>query len=138
MYYLIYRSEAVGEMEDNALKAILGSSRKYNKEVNVTGMLLYFDSKFLQLLEGEEFAVRSIFRKICEDGRHCNIVVLKDGEIPQPLFPGWSMSFRTPSPEEVAAEPGYKDIYTPGSPGALDLVKLFNLLRGKKADEIVN
>ncbi|WP_207535605.1 BLUF domain-containing protein [Desertivirga arenae] len=138
MYYLIYRSEAIEEMEDKALKAILGSSRKYNKEVNVTGMLLYFDSKFLQLLEGEEFAVKSIFRKICKDSRHHNIVILKEGERMERLFPGWSMSFRTPSPEEVAAEPGYKDIYTPGSPGALDLVKLFNLLRGKKASEIVS
>lgn len=122
-------------MEDESLKSILASSRKYNKEVDVTGMLLYFDRKFLQLLEGDESVVKTIFNKICNDSRHHNIFVLKEGEISGPLFPGWSMSFRTPTPEEVAEEPGYKDIYTPGSPGALDLVKLFNLLRGKKVDK---
>ncbi|WP_207420360.1 BLUF domain-containing protein [Desertivirga brevis] len=135
MYYLIYRSQAKGNMDHASLKSILTSSQRHNQETNITGMLVYFDNKFLQLVEGDEILIKAVFEKIKQDKRHHNLSILKEGHIERRLFPGWSMSFRTPSPEEIAKEPGYKDIYKPGSPGAFDLVSLFNLLRGKKDEK---
>ena len=131
MYFLIYRSEATDAMTAEALKSLLAQSRDRNKAVDITGMLLFFDNKFLQLLEGEEKDIKMLYKSICADARHKSVHTLKEGNAQDRLFPGWSMSFRTATHQEIASEPAYKDIYTPGSAGASDLVSLFNLLRGK-------
>lgn len=131
MYFLIYRSEVAVPMTDETLKVILTKARNRNQSLNITGMLLHFDNKFLQLLEGDEEQVKKLYADICNDVRHKNVVLLKDGEATERLFPEWTMSFRIISDQELINEPAYKDIYKPGSPGAHDLVSLFNLLRGK-------
>lgn len=131
MYFLIYRSETTSTLLEDELALILTQSRDRNKTKDVTGMLLSFDGKFLQLLEGPENDVKRIYSNICKDARHKNIIMLKDGHIDTRLFPGWSMSFRPVTKQEIADEPAYKDIYKPGSEGAIEVVSLFNLLRGK-------
>ncbi len=131
MYYLIYRSEVFNQMPEDELINLLEQSRKRNKTINITGMLLHFDNKFLQLLEGEETDIKTLYADICKDSRHKNVVTLKEGATENRLFPDWSMNFKIVSNEEFANEPAYKNINKPGSPGALDVVALFNLLRGK-------
>ncbi|MDF3078667.1 MAG: hypothetical protein K0S09_2556 [Sphingobacteriaceae bacterium] len=131
MYFLIYRSQATQPITDQVLKDILAKSRERNPAMGVTGMLLFFDNKFMQLLEGEESQVKLLYKDICADTRHTAVITLKEGPTSIRLFPEWSMSFRSLTQEEIAAEPAYKDVYTPGSSGAHDLRSLFNLLRGK-------
>lgn len=131
MFYLIYRSQLTSQMQKEALLALLTQSRIKNRHKNITGMLLHFENKFIQLLEGDETEVRQLYAVISTDTRHEQVTILKQGYADNRLFPDWSMSFRTVATEEVANEPAYKDIYTPKSAGALDLVSLFNLLRGK-------
>ena len=131
MYYLIYRSQVAAQMSEDELRQLLEQSRNYNKTVNITGMLLYFEDKFLQLLEGDEAKVKELYNSIRGDSRHKNVITLKEGSAEKRLFPDWSMSFRAVSKEEFANEPAYKSVSTPGSPGALDVVLLFDLLRGK-------
>ncbi|MBC7913060.1 MAG: BLUF domain-containing protein [Pyrinomonadaceae bacterium] len=131
MYFLIYRSVASTNMTEEALKLLLAQSRERNKTLDITGMLVFFDGKFLQLLEGDEKDVKQLYADICRDSRHKQLITLKEGPANQRQFPGWSMSFRTISAEEISNEPAYKDIYKPGSKGAMDLVSLFNRLRGK-------
>lgn len=41
---------------------------------DVTGILLFNGSYFFQLLEGPEEQVKMIYRAICQDPRHYNIV----------------------------------------------------------------
>ena len=132
MYFLIYRSEAVENTVDKDLHFLLMQSRDRNKSLAVTGMLLFFENRFLQLLEGSEENVKQVYKSICADARHKNLLVLKEGPANQRLFPDWSMSFRTVSLQEIEDEPAYKNIYIPGTPGAADLVSLFNKLRGKQ------
>lgn len=136
MYFLIYRSEVANQMPEDELKHLLEQSRERNKTINITGMLLFFDNKFLQLLEGEETDIKTLYADICKDTRHKNIVTLKEGDAESRLFPDWSMSFKIVSKEEIANEPAYKNINGPGSPGALDVVTLFNLLRGKSNSKV--
>lgn len=131
MYFLIYRSVASAQMPEDELKSLLAQSRERNQGLGITGMLLCFDNRFMQLLEGEEEKVKLLYADICKDDRHKQVFTLKQGLMEKRLFPDWSMSFRAVSAEETAKEPAYKDIYKPGTPGAHDLVSLFNLLRGK-------
>ena len=53
MICLIYASSATKAMSQDELKALLAKARTNNQRDNITGMLLYNDGNFLQVLEGE-------------------------------------------------------------------------------------
>jgi hypothetical protein len=52
------------------------AANKKNIEADVTGILLFNGKLFFQLLEGPEETVRTIYRDICADERHHNVVEL--------------------------------------------------------------
>ncbi len=56
--FLVYVSSATLLFPGEDLRALLATSRKNNAELGVTGMLLYKDGNFIQILEGDEEAVR--------------------------------------------------------------------------------
>ncbi len=67
-------------------------------------MLLYKEGNFMQVLEGEESAVRDTHQKISADPRHRGLITLLQGTTPERQFSEWSMGFRnlgadTNSPE---------------------------------------
>ncbi len=59
----------------------------------MTGLLLYLDGNFMQVLEGPEEAVMDIFGKIEKDIRHTNIIVILKDPIAEREFSEWSMAF---------------------------------------------
>jgi len=95
MFQLIYASKEKQAFSPAALKALLMSARIRNREVDVTGILIYHAGMFLQALEGEEAAVRTIFSRIEKDTRHTDIGVLRSiasvGK--RRVFGDWSMGF---------------------------------------------
>lgn len=106
MYFLIYSSYARFDFSHEDLKALLFQSREKNKYSGVSGMLLFLQGKFIQFLEGEETAVRSLYTKINQDKRHKSIVLLKEGTSEARLFSSWLMAFSSVTPEELASEEG--------------------------------
>ncbi|HWF37906.1 MAG TPA: BLUF domain-containing protein [Candidatus Acidoferrales bacterium] len=52
----------------------------------VTGMLLYKDGCFMQVLEGNEEAVIDLAEKIQRDPRHKNMMTLYQGDSPERQF----------------------------------------------------
>jgi hypothetical protein len=48
----------------------------------------------MQLIEGQEDAVRGLYQKILQDPRHRDLIVLQEDTEPERQFPGWSMAFR--------------------------------------------
>lgn len=101
LYYLIYCSTAVHLMSDEALKVLLQQARTRNRELVITGMLVYVEGKegtrrqarFVQVLEGSRFLVESVFEKIKKDGRHRDVFVLKRTAISKRNFKSWDMGF---------------------------------------------
>lgn len=73
------------------LSQILNSSRKNNKEKGITGVLSYRDGFYIQVLEGSEEAVNSLFSKILADSRHHEVTVILNEAIEQRSFSGWYM-----------------------------------------------
>ena len=94
---LLYLSAATTPFEQAALEALLEKSRANNEQVGITGALLYHDGSFLQVLEGPEGAVRSLFRVISRDPRHHSVYVVEDRPIAAPLFGAWSMGWVAPA-----------------------------------------
>lgn len=94
MYHLMYVSHAKQTFTDTDLTELLIKARKNNSIQGVTGMLIYRDGNFIQVLEGEEAAVRNLYAIIQADKRHDGAIVICEGEIPERQFSNWAMDFR--------------------------------------------
>ncbi|WP_188557330.1 BLUF domain-containing protein [Hymenobacter glacieicola] len=60
MHHIVYQSSAVGLPTTAELKFLLRQSRANNQRLHITGLLLYSNGSFLQVLEGQAPAVRQI------------------------------------------------------------------------------
>lgn len=73
---LIYRSHIRGDEPVKKIEEMVSIANRRNMRSDVTGILLFNGSHFFQLLEGPEEQVQMIYRAICQDPRHYNIVEL--------------------------------------------------------------
>jgi len=75
------------------LKEMFSNIKNKNISTNISGVLLYKNENFLQIIEGEEKTVNALFSKIKKDNRHSHIITLIDFPIPQRLFKEYKTSF---------------------------------------------
>jgi hypothetical protein len=101
-HQIIYSSESATPMQMEDLEEILEHARRSNAQKGVTGALVYVDGVFLQILEGEAETVQSLMATIGRDVRHETVTVLKQGEIPAPVFKDWKMAYVSATAEQVA------------------------------------
>ncbi|SRX54850.1 BLUF domain-containing protein [Aequorivita sp. CIP111184] len=66
--------------------------KKRNDAVKISGLLLYHDGTFVQVLEGDPSAVEVVFSKIKKDGRHNQITIMIDREIQHRHFTKYQTS----------------------------------------------
>jgi hypothetical protein len=99
---LLYVSSGVGRVSEQDIKKILNSARRNNTESGVTGMLLFCDDNFLQLLEGSPAAVEATFSRIKRNPLHTDIHVLLRDTVDARSFENWSMGFDRVSGQEIA------------------------------------
>lgn len=93
MFFLVYVSAAVTWFSDAELQALLRNCRPQNQQAGITGMLLYKDGNFMQVLEGDELTVRALLQRIAADLRHRGMVTLDSGHTLERQFFGWHMGF---------------------------------------------
>lgn len=105
-FRLIYSSEATGDMSRPELEKMLAQSRARNTMRDVTGVLVFVDGVFLQILEGERDAVDALMEKIARDPRHRGVKVFHEEETARRTFGSWRMAFVSPSADEMAAWAG--------------------------------
>ncbi len=94
MYSLIYRSVAKDSFNKPLIYKMLSEARDFNASHGITGCLLYHQGQFLQLLEGEEKEVISLYERIKQDHRHEKVELLEEEEIGERIFSEWSMAFQ--------------------------------------------
>jgi hypothetical protein len=107
MFSLIYVSSAIEPFSEADLVDLLARSRRNNTLLDVTGMLLYKDGNFMQVLEGEQQTVQALYRKIEKDPRHARISRLLGGFTPRREFADWSMGFCNLNSDDARNFPGY-------------------------------
>jgi hypothetical protein len=93
-FQLCYASTATRTFTRNDLLELLTQARAHNAKEGITGLLLFQDGHFLQVLEGEMDKVRALFKRICEDQRHSQVALLFEELVSQPQYPDWSMGFQ--------------------------------------------
>ncbi|MBL4678947.1 MAG: BLUF domain-containing protein [Mucilaginibacter sp.] len=101
MKTIVYLSKSVFPMHENQLKDILHSSRIHNAALNLSGVLLYANGIFLQLLEGRDAVVDILYKRILADQRHTNIITLVDESIAEKKFERWWMGFAVTHSDKI-------------------------------------
>jgi Sensors of blue-light using FAD len=96
MRQLLYVSHCPRELTPGELNDILVAARANNALMGITGLLLHIDGGFLQMLEGDEIVVRTLYTRIAADRRHTAPRIMLDREIPVRVFADWSMGFERP------------------------------------------
>lgn len=90
---LSYLSEAVSDMSFLGLMRLLEAARAYNLKNGVTGILLYDNQQFGQIIEGERTNVMKVWKRIQDDKRHHRVELLEIREISERSFPDWLLRF---------------------------------------------
>lgn len=93
------------------LVELLERSRNNNAAVDVTGMLLYVDGSFFQILEGPEEAVDALAAKIETDERHGQMTVIMRETIATRSFSEWTMGFADITASEIDEIEGMNDFF---------------------------
>lgn len=106
---LIYVSVATRPMADDDLHDILRKARAKNARLDVTGMLLYRDGFFLQILEGEQAKVDELYSIIAADERHRNVLKVEEHPIAERTFGQWQMGFNRLDDLSAADLEGFTD-----------------------------
>jgi len=110
MYHLVYTSHATREFSEADLIDLLKQCKSFNEQHNITGMLLYLQGKFIQVLEGAQPDVESLFAMIKKDSRHTRVTTVIHGTSPDRVFQGWTMGFKKLTFEDAQHLSGFQDI----------------------------
>lgn len=111
MISIVYTSTASQPFRSSALEHLLTTCRRSNAERGVTGMLLYRDGRFIQVLEGAADVVDHLLETIRRDRRHHDLRVLLRDAITERRFGDWTMGYR-PLRESAGDVPaGYRSSF---------------------------
>ncbi|MGB7342580.1 MAG: BLUF domain-containing protein [Pirellulaceae bacterium] len=108
---LVYASATSVPFSDEELEILLERARQNNSSLDVTGVLLFVDGTFFQVLEGEPDVVHALYEKIQLDQRHNNVLVLAEREITERNFGQWSMGF-VRDQSEIEELPGFVNFFS--------------------------
>lgn len=115
---LLYLSNAKPELKQEELDSILRVSRENNPSRDITGLLVFANGVFIQVLEGPSSEVHKLFEKICDDTRHQEVAILGEYRGQERIFTKWSMGFLQSTLDELtritgsASMIGREDILT--------------------------
>jgi hypothetical protein len=130
MKNIIYVSTSVKLMHENQLLDILHNSRLHNAALNISGVLLYSDGMFIQVLEGKDTVIDALYARIQADQRHKNIITIIDEPIIEKSFGQWLMGFAVTDSKKTEKLLGYlrsiNELDLTGSNSmAVDAIKTF-------------
>jgi hypothetical protein len=108
---LVYASKAVVGFTSADLENLLTRSRASNAADGISGMLLFKDHRFLQLLEGPADAVRAKMRLIREDARHYDVLLLLEEHVRERQFADWTMGYAAEDVLHGVRVPGYRTTF---------------------------
>jgi hypothetical protein len=110
MFHIVFASTASHHLTTAELKSLLEETRENNARLGVTGMLLYKDGSFLQVLEGDEEVVMKLVTTMGNEGPiHKSFLMLLSETSERRLFPNWSMAFQDHKDNSLTGTPGYSD-----------------------------
>lgn len=114
LIHLIYCSAARERFTPRMLAELLQDARRFNSQHGITGILLYTDGSFFQVLEGDEKTLDALFASISRDPRHNQVTLIIREPIRRRTFADWTMGYADMSAAEVNSIAGASDFFTKG------------------------
>lgn len=97
---LTYVSQPAEEMSFLGLMRLLYHSYLRNQALGITGVLIFEDQRFGQVIEGPAHSIDRLWDKIQKDDRHKNVKLINRKTIERRSFLKWTMIFQ--GNEEIA------------------------------------
>jgi len=97
-------------MSSAELAELLEAARAHNADQAISGMLLYKDLSFLQVLEGPADRVLALYAAIRADPRHSKVRTLFEHPVERREFPEWTMGFQNLDRTDLSNVEGYSDV----------------------------
>ncbi|SDU90319.1 Sensors of blue-light using FAD [Microlunatus sagamiharensis] len=107
-YQLAYMSTSTPWSRPELLE-LLRVARAKNRSMDVTGVLLHRQGRFVQLLEGGDEEVRALYATIRADHRHRDVTLIWDDHGDTRWFADWWMAVRDLE-EDPVTEPSLTDV----------------------------
>jgi hypothetical protein len=130
LIHCIYASAATRPFTTPELTALLQVARDRNKRLDVTGMLLYVQGSFFQVLEGQAATVDALLKLIEADPRHNQLTVIIREPITHRSFKEWTMGFLAAAPQELDGIVGVNDFLGGRTLSGIDAGRAQKLLTG--------
>lgn len=92
-FIISYISTACQHATESVVNDLLVFVEHENNRKKVSGILIYADGTFFQIIEGEESIIKPLFNKILKDPRHQHIIKLLDKPSSQVSFTKYHSSF---------------------------------------------
>ena len=94
LHALMYSSLADPDLTPADINRILDSARRYNQQHAITGLLLFQEGSFLQVLEGDRKQISQLFeKKLMHDSRHYSVSLFHDRPLVERQFRYWHLAF---------------------------------------------
>lgn len=101
LYKLLFTSKASNKMTESDIFKIVDRAKKVNAAHNITGLLLYVNDSFIQLLEGNEEDVKQLSSKITQDERHEQVRTIIQGPAKKRDFDSWNMGLKIYTEQDI-------------------------------------
>jgi hypothetical protein len=111
LIHCIYASAARSKYSEAALFELLKRARMNNAGLGVTGMLLYSDGSFFQVIEGDAGVVDALYTKIAADPRHEKVTQIIREPIRARQFDDWTMGYLKMTQQEIETIEGLNDFF---------------------------
>lgn len=79
------------------VEKIVAVSRPRNRDLDVTGALLFTGERFVQLLEGPTEGIVALQQSIFRDPRHRQVTTIHSRDVDDREFFAWSLAYAGPS-----------------------------------------
>lgn len=93
----VSRSTIPSDDTQTEIQRIVNVSQVRNRDLHITGALVYGDDQFGQFIEGPPEGLLMVRSSILRDARHTAIKTIDDGKADARRFGGWSLAYSQPS-----------------------------------------
>lgn len=115
LVHLAYASVAARGFALPQITAMLREIRPKNRRAGITGMLLFSEGDFFQVIEGPQDVVDRLFLRISGDRRHSQVMKLIEEPIAERAFGDWTMGCTELSRKELRSIEGCNDFFAGGA-----------------------
>ncbi len=92
LHSIAYISTA-NDLSQFEVNELMHTAKLKNDQLNITGILLFSDNNFFQIIEGDHLLIHELFEKIKQDTRHSDIITIFNRTMPVPFFTSFQNNY---------------------------------------------